>query len=181
MLSPGEWDSAAHVELFFQDPQGDPVTVHVWLMHDGASLQLAYELTHGGNGAVFFAPELLLDASNDGGSSLGADDWWFHVSGSDCAARGRYDDYSVCTLNPVGWDTGPDARQREGRSIDAFEIRISFSTVGISVGRQVGLGVQVLHSVAIAGVWTHTRAFWPTGGSPVNPATWQTAQLLPRS
>jgi hypothetical protein len=177
-ISPGEWATANLVTFSFEDVLGDSVSANVWLMHDGGSLQAAYAFERT-NERIFLAPELFLDTDNDKNPTLRSDDWWFHVSGSDCAAAGTYDDYSTCTWN-ADWETGPRPSEREeGERLDTFEIRIPFSKLGVATGSGIGLGFRVMHSAQVSGEWIIRTAFWPAGGSPDNPATWETAQLLP--
>ncbi|UCC83943.1 MAG: hypothetical protein JSW46_03130 [Gemmatimonadota bacterium] len=179
-VAPEEWTSANLVTFSFQDVLGDYVTVSVWLMHDGRSLQAAFVFKRT-NEDIFLAPELFLDTDNDKSSKLRSDDWWFHVSGSDCASAGRYDDYSTCTLN-ADWETGPRPSQRErGEQLDRYEIRIPFSKLGVVTGSEVGLGFRVMHSAQVSGEWVILTAFWPLQGSPESPATWEEAVLLPNS
>jgi hypothetical protein len=132
-VSPDEWATANLVTFSFEDVFGDSVSARVWLMHDGGSLQAAYAFERT-NEEIFLAPELFLDTDNDKNSTLRSDDWWFHVSGSDCAAAGRYDDYSTCTWN-ADWETGPRPYEREeGKRLDTFEIRIPFPKLGVVTG-----------------------------------------------
>ncbi len=177
-VSPGEWDAARLVRFSFEDVLGDSVIANVWLMHDDQSLQVAY-VFEPTNEEIFIAPELFLDTDNDRSPSLRSDDWWFHVSASDCATAGRYDDYSTCTMN-ADWETGPRPSQREhGEQLDTFEIRIPFSKIRVATGSEIGLGFRVMHSAQVSGEWVMRTAFWPLHGSPDSPATWETAQLLP--
>jgi hypothetical protein len=177
-VSPSEWAAANLVTFLFEDALGDSVTANVWLMHDGGTLQAAYVFERT-NEDIFLAPELFLDTDNDRSPTLRSDDWWFHVSGSNCAAAGGYDDYSTCTMD-ADWETGPRPSQREeGKQLDVFEVRIPFSKLGLATGSEIGLGFRVMHSAQVSGEWIIRTTFWPLQGSPDSPATWETARLLP--
>jgi hypothetical protein len=176
-VSTGEWATANLVRFSFEDVRGDSVTANIWLMHDGESLQAAY-VFEGKRDGIWCAPELFIDSDNDRSPTLRPDDWWFHVSGSDCAAAGRFDDYSTCTWS-ADWKTGPKPAERgDGARLDAFEVRIPFSKLRVGAGSEIGLGFQVMHSARVSGEWIIGTAFWPPHGSPDSPATWETARLL---
>lgn len=175
-VSTAEWATANLVRFSFEDVRGDSVTANVWLMHDGESLQAAYVFERQGDG-IWCAPELFVDSHNDRSATLRSDDWWFHVSGSDCAAAGRFDDYSTCTLS-ADWETGPKPAERgDEPPLRAFEVRIPFSKLGVSAGSEIGLGFRIMHSARVSGESIIGTAFWPPQGSPDNPSTWATAQL----
>jgi len=77
-----EWQDAGVVTFGV----GDDLSVAVAYKHDGVNIYLAY--LYGGNqaGALAF-PEVVFDPGLDRSTGWLPDDWWFHVSGSDCEAR----------------------------------------------------------------------------------------------
>lgn len=174
-LSAGEWSAADSIRMVFEDALGRPVTADVWVMHDGEALQVAYRLDRA-DAEFGFAPELFLDTDNDRASTLRPDDWWLHLSASDCAVSGRYNDYATCTAN-ADWETGPKPSARPVGT-RAFEMRFPLSRLSLAAGGRFGLGICVQHATWVSGEWVVARAFWPEGGSPDRPATWRAAQLV---
>jgi hypothetical protein len=174
-ISPGEWASARAIRLSFENAPSSSVTVDVRLMHDGAGLQVVYQFEAAAG--ILLAPELFLDTAHDRGPSLRNDDFWFHLSGSDCSNRGAYDDYSTCTMS-AWWETGPRPHERLDREVRVFELRIPFSGLGVATGSEIGIAIRIMHTARVADEWVTGTFFWPLNGSPDSPDSWELAQLL---
>src|SRR5687767_5395371 len=83
-FSPGEWDDA-NMLVLTASPQ-----TKVLYKHDSSNFYIAFA----GNlqsGNKF--PEILLDINNAKTSGWQDDDWWFHVSATDCEYKAEYGNY----------------------------------------------------------------------------------------
>jgi len=115
-------------------------------------------------------PEILLDLNNDKSVTWMNDDWWFHVSATDCESNTAANDYSNCLLVQPDWlaannfVTGPPYT-------DTVEIQIPFSKVNFtsSTTDTIGISFDVTNTF---NAWN----YWPD--NLVNssmPATWASA------
>ena len=166
-LERGEWSDLQAFEI--SPSRG--WTVPVALKHDGRSLLFAFASLQPGTPPPFAFPEVLLDVGNDKARALGRDDWWFHVSGTDCAATGRIDDYDGCMPEGVGWRAN---NFPQGTLIDIVEIAIDFDTLGVdpSVEQDIGFLLRLSDTGRFA-------AHWPADADPEAPSTWSTLHLCP--
>ena len=161
-----EWEGAASVRF---EVEGK-ATVRVLLKHDGESLFLAYSFEGNDEGALIF-PEVLLDPEHDGGAAWSPGDWWFHVSGSDCEARGAFGVYSDCERERAEWDGVPNFEMSESPPpIDRIEMRIPLKKARIEPDRPFGICLTVEHV-------PDRRGFWPEGARMESPSTWASAVL----
>ena len=155
---------------------GDSVNATVGLKHDGSSLLAVFVFERASDVGMCF-PEIFLDANNDKGKGMLADDWWFHVSASNCEARGAFDDYSRCSRS-ADWDAARNyATGDDPAPIDTIEVRIPFDKIGMRVGKVFGLAFRVEYQVRVAGIWHPTTSLWPFGATAGEPITWQTMRI----
>jgi hypothetical protein len=97
------------------------------------------------------------------------DDWWFHVSATDCEARGTYFVWDDCSVVQSDWQGVPNfASGPDPVPLDTFEIEIPFDKIGIILGDTIGIGFDVEYVPTEYG-------FWPEGMTMESPATWGTA------
>jgi hypothetical protein len=171
-----EWQGAASVSFSFQNQLGDSLRVDVWLQHDGDALEVAYVFQAPDSASV--SPEIFIDTDFDRSPSLQADDYWFHLSGSDCTAVGAYDDYSGCVMR-AWWASAPPPEDRLGGMVRTFEMRVPLQRLDLATGSELGLAFRMMHAVQVSGEWVVDTDFWPSAGSPDNPSTWRFAQLVP--
>ncbi len=169
-IGSGEWDDARPYPLA-PTPDWTPV---VKMKHDGQSLLVLFSQFQPPSRppAVVF-PEILLDIGNDKAASLEADDWWFHVSFTDCAATGRYDDYDGCVPQAEGWEANNFSR---GPLLNLIEMRIDFATLQIDATEAQDLGL-LLRLSDTQGYASH----WPADADPDRPATWATTRVCLQS
>ncbi len=140
VIQPGEWDDAATVGFGIDGV----VNVTVSAKHDGTSLMLAFRYTFVGVPGLGM-PEVLFDTDADRSVGLQTDDWWFHLSGSDCEARGAYDVYTDCAVIQPDWQAVPNFPMTPNPPcLDTFEISIPFSKIGVAVGDEIGLAFRIL-------------------------------------
>jgi hypothetical protein len=169
VMEPSEWTDADVVEFGIDDV----VDVTVQLKHDGTSLLLAfvYDRTTGEGGCH---PELYIDADNDKSSQWRTDDWWFHVSATDCDARGTYDPGSgACRLEQPDWEAVRNPPPPEFAPVDTVEVRIPFTKIGVSVGKRIGIAFNVHHHDGD----DLREGFWPRLAVMAQPATWGSADI----
>lgn len=168
-FDPSEWSDATTVEFTVND---GVIDVRVHLVHDDEQLYVAFEYVVNPD-AELIIPEILIDPNNGKSQDWADDDWWFHVSAQNCDAQGEYDNYGRCGLARPAWLGRPNfAPGSASVPLDAIEIRIPFSMVGIAPGEPFGLSLTV-------NAWpSDTRGYWPDGGSIESPATWGEAVLV---
>jgi len=142
------------------------VSVTVLVKHDGTNLLAAYQSTYNPFRTLFM-PELVVDPAGDRATSWQADDWWFHVSASDCDAAGRWDDYSNCKIVQPDWIGVPNYPMNTPSPalIEQFEVSIPLGKLGLAVGDTLGLALTAVSM-------THQRGMWPAAASMNSPATW---------
>jgi len=167
-LQPGEWDDAEMLLLSVEDA----VDVTVLVKHDGTSLLAAYCYSYVGDEGLCF-PEILIDPENDKSVGWQYDDWWFHVSGTDCEMQGTYNVYTDCSVVQSDWQGVPNFDLTpEPPPIDTFEVRVPLSKIGVAVGGTVGVTFRVEFVPAMF-------AYWPATATADSPATWGTAVIEP--
>jgi hypothetical protein len=122
-----------------------------------------------------FCPELIFDINNDKSISWRSEDWWFHVSCSDCDVQGTYDNYGNCSIIRPDWEGvhNYDCGQSPIPSLNFFEIKIPFNKINIDFNDTFGLGIRVIFN-------TELYTLWPNGMSMDSPATWATAVIRPK-
>lgn len=127
-----EWSSADSIEIAISRSR----KTKVFLMHDSLNFYVAFvnNLKSGGN----YFPELVIDTDHDQASSFQSDDWWFHVSATDCEYQGEYGNYANCNLSRPNWTAIPNFTP--GNTVDTVEIAIPFNSIGITVDDTVGIG-----------------------------------------
>jgi hypothetical protein len=116
-------------------------------------------------------PEVVMDINNSKSATWQSDDWWFHVSGTDCESNGSPNNYSNCQPVQPGWEGVPNMSSGPPYT-DTVEIRISFTKVGLTLPTHsvIGLAFDVTNTFS---AWN----FWPSGANINSPATWATAIL----
>lgn len=162
-----EWCDASGVRFCVRDD----LEVQVLFKHDATFLYFAF--AYGGNAAgVLAMPEIAIDTALGGGTTWAADDWWFHVSATDCEAKGLFGIYTACALDHGDWSGVPNfSRSKNPSAINQFEIRIPLAKLGLSVGNSIGIAFCVLDP-------TEHRSTWPFAASFASPATWGRAALV---
>lgn len=130
-FSPNEWGDATMTPITISGIQ----YCNVYYKHDGNNLNIAFA----GNlqSAGYFSPEIVIDSDASGDNSFGNNDWWFHVSATDCESQGQYGNYNNCMLVRPNWLAVPNFQQ--GIIVDTVEIQIPFATLSISEGDSIGL------------------------------------------
>jgi len=164
VLQSDEWIDAYKLTLSVEQI----VDATVFVKHDGESVLAAFLYSFPG-GEIDCPPEIFFDIDNDKSPEWQLDDWWFHVSASDCEARGTYDVYTDCAVNQPDWSAAPNAT---GLPLDTFEIAIPFSKIGIGTESTVGIAFHVWY-------YPDGHGFWPPSAVSDSPSTWGTAVLEP--
>lgn len=165
-----ERDEWADATPFVMTP-GRGWEVPVAIKQDGESLLFAFASLQPETPPPIAFPEVMLDVNNDKATRLGPDDWWFHVSATDCASIGRLDDYKTCLPEADGWAAN---NFPAGTLIDIVEIAIEFETLGIDPTQEqdVGLLLRLSDTQGFA-------AHWPDAADPQDPSSWSTLHLCP--
>jgi len=111
-------------------------TTSVLYKHDGLNLNVAFV----GNLQTpsFYFPEVNVDPMHDQATSFQQDDWWFHVSATDCESQGSYGNYSNCQSIRPNWLANPNFGTA-GQTVNKVEISIPLQTLGLSLTDTIGL------------------------------------------
>jgi hypothetical protein len=162
VIGDAEWQDA---KILFVN-LSESVRVKVLAKHDGTNLLAAFISDLNPNRTLFM-PELVVDTSLDRAVSWQADDWWFHVSASDCQSNGRWGDYSTCRVVQPDWVGVPNYPMNDPSPalIERFEIRIPLSKLGLAAGDTCGLAFTVEFV-------SDQRAIWPPTAGMSQPRTW---------
>ena len=149
VLSAGEWDGAASVEIVAAGRTGT-----VLVMQDASDLFVAFEYNATNWCEVFF------DKDHDGTAAPGTDDLCLHASSALGERTGTGTTWSGWTWNTV---TGWTATKEFGY---VHEFRVSFSKLGITRDQPMTLGLafQLFTN-------TETRT-WPLGADDDVPSSW---------
>jgi hypothetical protein len=162
-----EWQLAAITSLI----QSNGDTTWILMQHDGANLYFAFY----GNlqkGQVVF-PEVLMDINHSRSSSWESDDWWFHVSATDCDYQGAYGNFDSCALQRPNWEAVPNYTTGLPYT-DSIEVKIPFSTLNYSFIPMDTIGLALVLSNTV-----NIFDSWPGSASHLQPGTWSEAVLLP--
>jgi len=162
VASPMEWGDADSVLVTISSG----VEVTVKFKHDGSNFNFVFM----GNLESFNIrfPEILFDIDNDKSMSW-MNDWWFHVSATDCESNTAANDYSNC--NAVQPDWTAESNFNTGAPItDTVEIQIPFSKVGFTSTQTdtIGITFDVTNTF---NAWN----YWPPAASNTDPSSWGNA------
>ena len=141
-------------------------SVIVYLKHDSLNLYLAYL---NNLESSFRFPEIMVDPDNEKSSAWQPDDWWFHISATDCESIGIPSDYGDCSVVQPDWEGVPNMVSGPP-FVDTIEIIIPFVKAGIdlSLNDTIGLALDVTNTSSI---WN----MWPASADIDNPSTWANA------
>ncbi len=163
-FSTDEWTDAKSLAIILDG--GKEITV--FYKHDNSNLYLAY-CSNLMSGNSVHLPEVMFDLNNDKSNSWMSDDWWFHVSATDCYSKGVYGDYSTCKLVQEDWEAN---NVMESNFKDTVEIIIPFNTIGIDPS-----GIKTI-GICFDGTDTQTEwKYWPSAADKSNPAGWAEATI----
>lgn len=158
-ITVAEWEDADSLMI------GTGSQTKVLFKHDNTSLLVAY-LGNLQSSSRF--PEILLDINNSKTSDWEADDWWYHVSATDCEFQGEYGNYDSCALVRPNWTAEPN--MVSGPTVDTIEIEIPFSTINLDINSVDTVGISVLVTNTFNS-WVH----WPVSADRNNPSSWAAA------
>lgn len=161
-FSAAEWSDAASIIIKLKS--GTNITVYC--KHDNENFNFAFCPDKKDAPAMNF-PEILLDMKNDKSSAWMTDDWWFHVSATDCYSKGKYGDYTTCLAEQKDWKannfTDNDFR-------DTVEITIPFTTIGLEKKDSIAFGI-CLEVTNTQDRWE----YWPAASDKSKPSGWAQA------
>lgn len=136
--------------------------------HDGSSLYISYNSYQGllvpGTGF----PEIYFDIENDDSEDWNLDDWWFHVSATDCESLGAEQVYDACEEDHDDWAAEPNFNMTI--EVNFVEIEIPFSKLGVGTASSFGI---CFSGTANFMSWNS----WPSSADRSTPATWATATI----
>lgn len=167
-VQPQEWGHARQIVL----PTKEGFDAKVLAQHDGEHLQLAFVFD--GRMPLFNFPELLVDPRLDRSDQWQPDDWWFHISATDCYSQGVLGDYDTCAEVQADWLGVPNYPMGNGKPpvLKAFEMQIPFSLLDVKVGQPFGLALTVE-------TMPGPRLYWPDGVDMDKPVTWAVVRPAP--
>ncbi|WP_421752445.1 hypothetical protein [Croceimicrobium sp.] len=156
----GEWDLQDYVAIDITPN----VYSKVYYQYDDQNLYFAFT-DH--LGAQFRFPEVLLDLNLDRDTAFAPDDWWFHVSATDCENQGAYGVYDSCQEVRPNWIGIPNANA--AFYPDTFEIAIPWSTLNYYPQSGDSIGIAFVNTNTTF-EWFH----WPLMADHFRPDTWGT-------
>lgn len=160
-----EWDDAQKIEI---NMSGHPA-VEVLLKHDGTNVLIFFNLHNPDANNVVF-PEIVFDPNNDKSNTWMNDDWWFHVSATDCESKGNHGSYSNCELEQPDWEAVPNFEIGVPSNVSEIEVSIPFSKVGIVQSKNFGFAIHITD--------LNTRwKLWPATANLSKPSLWSNAKL----
>lgn len=163
--SPGEWTDADSITI--TTSTNGEITIHY--KRGDSALYLGYSgaLTEGSQPNF---PEFCLDLNNDKSNNWMGDDWWFHVSLTDCEGQGISNDYSTCAASKMGWLAEPNWPLTG--AYNELEISVDYSFLGQypMVGDTIGLMFDVSNTV------NRIHAY-PASADTAHPSTWANAVI----
>lgn len=165
VMHPGEWESSGHVDIDL----GSGKYTRVFFAHDLNTMFFAFAGHLESENALF--PEVLIDALNNKSSSWDDDDWWFHVSATDCDAVGMPSTFNHCLLDHDDWDAEPNILN-DAVITDTVEIGISLEKLGVLAPIN-GFGIAFRTTNIITSTY-----YWPETAYLGDPSTWATFKLL---
>lgn len=119
-------------------------------------------------------PEISFDVNNSKSANWESDDWWFHVSATDCESQGIFDNYDSCLIDHGTWQAEPNMTQGLPNT-DTIEISIPFSKIGFNsfLGDTLGMTIILRNISGGANVWpSNSQVYQPnTWGNVVFPLT----------
>lgn len=159
-LSAGEWD--------LQDYVGIDITPNVYSKaYYQYDVQYLYFAFTDHLGPQFRFPEVLLDLNLDRDTAFASDDWWFHVSATDCEYQGAYGVYDSCQEVRPNWIGIPNANA--AFYPDTFEMAIPWSTLNFYPQAGDSIGIAFVNTNTTF-EWFH----WPLMADHYRPDTWGT-------
>jgi len=161
-FSNGEWDFAGLISIDLSPN----ITTTVKYMYDQNNLYLAFIENLQSQNVRF--PEVLIDVNHDEAATYQPDDWWFHVSATNCEYRGQYGNYDSCAAARLNWVGVPNFTM--GNTVDTVEIEIPFSTLGINPQPGDTIGICFLTTNTFS-AWS----YWPMGADHNSPQSWGNA------
>jgi len=163
--SAGEWSDANTTLLSILGGTDD---IEIYFKHDSLNLHLLFVGKL--HSSFIRCPEVFLDINNDKGSTWQSDDWWFHVSATDCEYQGEHSNYANCELVRPNWTAANNFPSTAPPFADTIEIQIPFATVGIDInsGDTIGIAFDVTNTATL---WE----YWPTTADIDLPSTWANA------
>lgn len=154
-----EWKDAD--SLIIEIDNNREVIVHY--KHDKKAFLFLFEGSLESSRSLF--PEILLNRDNDKGISWDSNDWWFHVSATDCDYQGAYGVFDSCELERPGWQA--NNIREDNKITDTIEVRIPFTTFNYEYHVEDTLGMAL--------VLTNTFSAWhffPEKATSSQPASW---------
>lgn len=167
-FAPNEWDDADSVHI---DIIGNTKRVKVLFKHDSVHLHVAFLRNLESVNARY--PEIMIDVNNAKSALWQADDWWFHVSATDCEYKGHHSNYDSCAIVRPNWTAAGNFAMGPPVT-DTVEIQIPFQTIGLVPLLQstFGLSFEVTNTFS---AWDH----WPRSAQLNLPYTWANATFDP--
>lgn len=158
-----EWFMATEVQV-----TAGPITT-IACMHDSTNL---YFLFRNNLESILHFPEILIDVNNSKETTWQADDWWFHVSATDCENQGASDVWTNCQEVQPDWVAVNNIVPGLPYT-DTIEIAIPFSKIGYTLGSGDSIGIA-FGVMSAGGTWY----VYPENADKPSPSTWATAAII---
>jgi len=144
----------------------------VYIKHDTDVLNFLY-LFNIENKSTLCFPEIYIDPELNIGTQWQSDDWWFHVSGTDCSSKGIPDNYDNCRVTQNDWTANPNfAMGNEAVPLFEFEISIPLNKIGISTDKSFGMALAGALFWTESGKNNERKSLFPGNGITEIPSSW---------
>jgi TolB protein len=162
-LSPGEWTTSKSFSIYQSDR-----TIVFRAAHNGEALLLSVDLQNTTPGNQLRFPEVLFDCGNHKSTGWLADDWWFHVSATDCHYQGAWSNYANCLPEQPDWTGIPNfSTNPNDPLVDSIEIAIPLTMLDVSLTDTIGFALDATNT-------TDAWEFWPLKATIGQPSGWGT-------
>jgi len=159
-----EW----HDAMVYDFRKNNVVRAEILLKRNATELLIAFSLDHKQD-SIYIFPEVFIDTRHDQSEKWNSDDYWFHVSASDCYAVGMREEYSNCLVDGRDWKALPNYPMGDQyKKIEFFELAIPFKLLGIKVGQSIGI------CFSLASFPGNGRVNYPNAAHEDIPASWLT-------
>ncbi|MFC2114505.1 T9SS type A sorting domain-containing protein [Bacteroidota bacterium] len=164
-----EWSDADSVQIDL----GNNRKVEVYYKYDHVNLYFVFNGIIGSNGMIRVFPEVCIDPLSNKGNTIQADDWWFHVSATDCEGHGETDVYNDCLEVQPDWIGVPNFKMNFEPDTIEMELPIIKLFGDLNHNKTIGLCFVLNNTV-------NFRKVWPQNADHLNPETWAVAEFEPQ-
>jgi hypothetical protein len=160
-----EWLDASSFNFKLSD-----LDYNIKLKHNSDSLFVMFSGAMGSRNNGFFFPELLFDMGFEKANQYDINDFWFHVSATDCFDKGVYGSFSNCDTDGTMWRANPN-----------WTMELLPDTVEFAISLEMLFDGDAKFNELFGFTFglSNTQFYWEflEDAQETNPSTWQSAIL----